>query len=363
MTEPLQQPDPVGQDKDEPALASVTRPWYRRPVPLLVISGIITLPLFGIGFLFFISAAILAYLQNRKKIKQSAAVPLSTTMGQAGCLVFVVVAVVIIFSGAPTKTPIPSEATKLDAAIAQGVAELAKEPLRHLKDLLKEGKFTESAVWVANHPEMMDKMMRHDSVLSVILEQGTPELLLAYEKAGGHLAWSASPFWPNATLVVHQQQDADRVIGMLNILHQRGINIDAPNQLMGGAITAVLANVYLLGPSYGSVRRRIIDYLISMGCDINNPGESHAGSALHQTAYAGDFQMVEFLIQRGANVNAPGKSTVPQSFIDPTCTPMHSARKALAGAITRAIKGKYQSSDRQQNLERTLEVLAEHGGR
>jgi len=96
-----------------------------------------------------------------------------------------------------------------------------------------------------------------------------------------------------------------------------------------------------------------------MGCDINNPGKDYAGSALHQTAYAGDFQMVEFLIQRGANVNAPGKSTVPQSFIDPTCTPMHSARKALAGAI----KGKAQNSDRQQNLERTLEVLAEHGGR
>jgi len=122
MTEPLQQqPDPAGQDKDEPALASVTRPWYRRPVPLLVISGIITLPLFGIGFLFFISAAILAYLENRKTNRQSAPVPVSATdaakkplsRGQMGCGIIGVVVLVIIFGAALSGSPpIPSEATE-----------------------------------------------------------------------------------------------------------------------------------------------------------------------------------------------------------------------------------------------------------
>lgn len=241
---------------------------------------------------------------------------------------------------------------------APTAAPQAQSPIEQLQALTKAGKVADVSAWLLAHRELIDKEVSMSSVLEVLLEHGTADMLLAYEQAGGHLTWKRKSAWPNAVVVVRGQQDAERAIAILDLLQQRGVNLDEPSD-SGGAIAYVLVNQkHWVDKMDGRFRVRLMDYLLSKGCDINNAGQHQASSALHGAAGMGDVEAVGYLLQHGSNVNQAGKSNVFQPAPDPTYTPMTCARNALDKAIKKKV-----SDEHKRRLERVIAMLSEHGGR
>lgn len=236
---------------------------------------------------------------------------------------------------------------------------ISQTPFQIFKSLVLAGKTSEVSAWMLANREALGKdySSPDGSVLIVILEHGNPEMLKSYEDAGGLLKLSYPQENTLAGKVVFWQKDPNRMVSLLEYLKQRGIGIDA-----GGTISAATRNFHLvLKPE---TRLRVIDSLLSMGCDINNPGAAQlqgGATALHSVARRGDHEMAAFLIQRGANVNAPGKS--PTHEIDPTLTPLKAAHDALA----KLLKANPPKNDPRfrtiENIKKTIELLRESGGR
>lgn len=290
---------------------------------------------------------------------------LSPRFAMRGRIIGTIAVVLLVWISMAHKPDRTTEVTKppvvrapVTAAVAPVVVAPPSERLDALQACVRRGDAGAVTAWLTANRELIDTEIGMSSVLEVLLEHGTADMLLAYEQAGGHLTWKRKTAWSNAIVVVRGQQDAERAIAILDLLHQRGVNLDEPSD-MGGAIAYVLVNQkHWVDKMDGRFRVRLMDYLLSKGCDINNPGQHQASSALHSAAGMGDAEAVDYLLQHGANVNAPGKSNVFLPAPDPTYTPMTKARKALDNAMK-----KKAGDDHVRQVERVIAILSEHGGR